>query len=1200
MRHVRIVAATAFAVVIGSSPLWVGAQSGKEAGAKKASSASSAGAGASGGACVAPSIVTSVEECPANAPKFDKGGSLLGKSQAPKSNLATSARKKEAAKEQQKGPSITIDAASLRNQTATQAKADALLEKEITITKRMIKNFPIDSPKRPDIVLRLAETYFELQQTTNAKVRALDEPIFQAQQQKNKEKVKQLQDQQKQLEKKNEEYRKEAIKAYATLVQDHPNFKRMDEVLFALGFSLDEMKQNEKAREVYYRLIKNFPESKFVPNAYLSFAEHYFAQGDMTAATKFYSKVTEFPPERNAVYGYALYKQAWCLYNLDDFKGSLQKFVEVIEYGKGHPEGRDVTNLMKQSRRELVMPYARAGTPGKALEFFSRFAVDEAQAYDMLESLAELYYDTGEWEATVQVYHKLMSEQPSSGKLCYWQSRVTNAALASGDKKKGVTEVQRLVDVFDNFKAADHKEEDKKSCKQASAGTLVDLATAWHREAIGTDTQPGTNDKKTMELAATLYRLLLEKFPDMSTLEFPQIDKRDWPTEYRVGYFYAELLWKMERWAECAPAFDKVVDLDPKGPFTADAALAAVLCYNNLYQQQFSAGEKATAKRDAGKKGKKGAAAEDESASMKAREFTPLEAGMLKAFQRYVCFVPNSEDLATMKYRRARIYYEANRYEEASVIFKDIAYHHKNSDLAEYAANLYLDSLNVLASLRPDDLRPQCYDQMAVNVPEIHELYCATTEAKSEHDGLCGPLEQLRCDIQRKKAEAHQQKKEFRDAAYTYVNLFRKFPNCGKGEEVLYNAALNFEAAKLIGRAIKVRSVLIEKYPESALGKKALYLTGANFQALALYPKAAEYFETFASKFPGEDGKGCTEADIKNQTCPKAAEALQDAVFFRLGIGDDQKATDDAKLYEKNYAKKYPRETSQVIYSMASIYERQNDWPKVAEHYQSYLKKYGRQALPNEEIRANVQIGVALWNQNKKPDAEKFFKAATKLWTSGAPAAIEKLANGDADKAAKWQAEGSQATAQALWYLAEYQFIAFDKIKFPELKGASDMAKVNAWATGPFVKWIEEKGKSLKAAEDAYIKVRELKAPMWDIAAAARVGVMYRTFVDEFRDAPVPDEIKKDPELMDIYLGSLDEKSQPWVVKATGAFDFCMTLATQVRWFNQFSQQCEQELNKLDPRKYPLAAELRGAPGYVQQKVADPVTAQIGRADEEE
>ncbi len=46
---------------------------------------------------------------------------------------------------------------------------------------------------------------------------------------------------------------------------------------------------------------------------------------------------------------------------------------------------------------------------------------------------------------------------------------------------------------------------------------------------------------------------------------------------------------------------------------------------------------------------------------------------MLGAFQRYVCFIPDSEDLPTIKYRRARIYYESNHYEEAALLFKDIA-----------------------------------------------------------------------------------------------------------------------------------------------------------------------------------------------------------------------------------------------------------------------------------------------------------------------------------------------------------------------------------------------------------------------------------------------------------------------------------------------------------------------------------------------
>ena len=397
MRHVRIVALAATAALVGASPLWVRAQDKDAAAQKKASVASSS----SGGQCIAPSVITTVDECPAGSAKLDKGTTLLGKSQAPKSNLATSERKKDKPKDRPMGPSVEMDAATLRNRGDLQVRAEKLLDKEITVLKRLIKNTPKESTKRPDILMRLAESFFEMQQTANAKVRSFDEPIFQAKQAGDKTKVKQLTDQQLAAGKRLEEYRTEAIKAYAQLVQDHPNFKRMDEILFALAFSLEEMKQADKAREVYYRLIKNFPESKFVPNAYLSFAEHYFQQGDMQSASKFYSKVTEFPPERNAVYGYALYKQAWCLYNVEDYKGSLQKFVETIEFGKTHPEARDVANLMKQSRRELVMPYARAGTPAKALEFFSRFAENEAQAYDMLESLAELYYDTGDWGPTV-------------------------------------------------------------------------------------------------------------------------------------------------------------------------------------------------------------------------------------------------------------------------------------------------------------------------------------------------------------------------------------------------------------------------------------------------------------------------------------------------------------------------------------------------------------------------------------------------------------------------------------------------------------------------------------------------------------------------------------------------------------------------------------------------------------------------------
>lgn len=54
----------------------------------------------------------------------------------------------------------------------------------------------------------------------------------------------------------------------------------------------------------------------------------------------------------------------------------------------------------------------------------------------------------------------------------------------------------------------------------------------------------------------TLYQLSIEKFPDMENMQFPDIDRRDWPTLYRIAYYYAELLWNQDKWRECGPAFD--------------------------------------------------------------------------------------------------------------------------------------------------------------------------------------------------------------------------------------------------------------------------------------------------------------------------------------------------------------------------------------------------------------------------------------------------------------------------------------------------------------------------------------------------------------------------------------------------------------------------------------------------------------------
>jgi tetratricopeptide (TPR) repeat protein len=1153
--------------------------------------------------CIPESTERAIVACPAGARKeaAKEGGN------APVSRMKATQPKK-GAKRGPTGPSLQIDLSTRLGREQTRARAENLLEREIAILQRLVKNSADDDPRRPEVLLRLAETQFEMQIAKNAKVRSFDDPIYEAcTRDKDKARCKQAREGQKAAEADLDKIREDSIRTYATLVRDHPNFARMDEVLFSLAFALQELDQFEKARSVYRRLIKDHPRSRFVPNAYLSFAEYYFNDSDMEAAGKFYRKVLEFPPKQNSVYGYALYKIAWVEYNRERYRQSLQAFVDILEFARKNKHANDAANLARQARKELVLPYSHYGSPGKALDFFRRYSKNDAEAHEMLENLAELYYDTGQWSHAITVYHKLMADAPRSNSLCDWQTKVTSAVISSRPKAQQIVELKRLVDVYRTYKKGGKPPAKVEECKVETATTMLWLGTSWHRESVGTDASPGTKDKKTMSQAAVLYRTLLKEFPDMERMEFTNIDKRDWPTKYKLSYFYAELLWKMEEWGQCGPAFDQVVEQNPQGEYTSDAAYAAVLCYNNLYQQQYVPRETETkfvSKKDQKALRNAKAAPKNQFAPKK---LTPLQEGMLEAFNRYLCYVDNAEDLSTIKYRRARIYYEANRFEEAAVLFRDIAFNHKDSELSEYAANLYLDCLNVLGTKMPEP-RVACVQELSAAIDPMSASFCATEQLSDEHPDLCGTLGNLQCQVRRKEAEVYQQTQQFKKAAATYVRIFRRHEECGEMDEMLYNAAINFEAAHLLGRAIQVRTVLIERYPESKLSKKAVYLIGQNFQALAYYEQAAKYYEQFARKFPGEDGKRCSAEDKQNGVCPNAIEGLEQATFFRIGLGDDKAAMEDSDLFARNYKSKLPRQTSQVMFSIGSIYERQKRWFQVITHYRDYLAKYGRVGMPHQLIQANTAIGRAFWELNKKSEAKKYFQAAVKGWAGGAPKRIRALKDTSKDDKVVYIRQALDSAAESQFYLSEYKFAEFEKVAFPQYRGGKSMARVKKWSDSEFKTWVKRKQNVLRAAEADYAKVArmtvaldgvQMKSAPWQIAAASRTGEMYRSFVDEFRDAPVPKEIEKDPGLFDIYVGALDDVSEPLQRQAIDKFEFCLKTATQVRWFNEWSRSCEQELNGLNPRKYPVAAELRGEPNYVKATVGDPGAVDLGAIEQQ-
>src|SRR5581483_612955 len=323
----------------------------------------------------------------------------------------------------------------------------------------------------------------------------------------------------------------------------------------------------------------------------------------------------------------------------------------------------------------------------------------------------------------------------------------------------------------------------------------------------------------------------------------------------------------------------KVAELQPEASakYLKEAAYAAVISWKNCLSVEDSKDDLQKAQSEqrqqaaAAKKGKKGTEDVQAEKVFAPKPIPDRQKQMIAAFDTYIKYVPDSNELPTIKYRKARIYYEYDHIDEAIPLFKDIAEHHKNSDLAIYSANLLLD----------------CY-VIKKNYKEVEaavEEFLQTPELLKDPEFKTN-LVKIKAGTIRKHIEELEKENKVKEAADLYYQLAVEYPDDPRIDEVYYNAAVNYEKAKFIGLAIKMREQLISTKPDSTLAKKAKYLIGRNYQDVAAFEKAAENYETFANKYPGEKD---------------ASTALFTASFFRRGLGENDLAMKDTESFIKLY-----------------------------------------------------------------------------------------------------------------------------------------------------------------------------------------------------------------------------------------------------------------------------------------------------------
>ncbi len=1182
--------------------------------------------------CLTDKAKQELEACP-NGPKL-AGSSPHGK--APEMSFHSKVEElKKGDKKIEIGTADVQMLAGIRDarQTALKQRALALLVTEISQLQSLYNTTELRSKDRPQLLRRLAEDYVELE---NAAFREKTEAEVRRDALK-KTNATEAGKQQTIVLQRNKSMlgaRKASIAYYSLLVDDYsgqpgktfpqnppPSYPLLDEVYYYLAYEYEQGGDTVNARRVYLDLITKTPNSKYISNAYLAFGELFFneAMSDPSkweAAKQAYQKVISKPPPENKVYGYAWYKLAYVFWNEGDLPHALDAFKKTVDYGVQFQQLPNAKKLADSARKDVIPVYALAGSPTAAYNFFRNLSGDPAgsseKTFKMMDDLGQNYLDTGHYPEAIALYRDLIVRDGGSDRVCDYQSHITEATMAmkSGDKVGIVSELNNQFKRYATFKQENRSPDSKQRCANRTAAMATETAMAWHLEAVGSNGQRGTGDPKTMDLAALLYKKVAETWnsDDFSKFEFPRLVKEDWPNIYKIKYNMADLLYFRENWAACGPAFDAVVQENPTGPQAAEAAYAAVLCYQNIYLAQHQKGSDKKGSGNLPGVGKD--IKQDSDDKYKAKEMTEAQKSMVSSFNRYVCYIhPDKSDadgqkqLIEVKYARCRLYFEAQQWEEAAACFKDIAFNHSDNDFAVYASQLYLESTNVLAFHGLPN-RSSCIDDMVTDVPKFIDLFCSGDKAQ-KNDDTCTLLTKVQCDIQRLRAQHIVEEADkggnsavelFKKGGKAYFDLWEKYgatplranqpPQCEKLDEIVENAARAFQAGHLVADAIRARMVLLNpqyRMEKSELSKDAMFKIGGNFQAIAVYDQASDWYERYAKENPHRKS---------------ADKALSDAIVLRLGIGQEDLAVADVKQYQKDYGNSNAVETAQIAFAIGAHYADKEDWDSARRELTRAMGTLDH-APPDIQVQAHATLARALMHLKGTGNGAKGeYDRVRRIWGDGtaAQAKINDAYKSEGDE------QRTRRLGKALDAVGEAMFFAAEDLKkekvdsqpFPVYKGTGSKDDIKKYMSKSVMPWVQKKQAAIEDVDKGYQKITELQPvppPDWVIASASRAGLMWGDFVDDFRRAPYPKEWDKKGfvpgtgdtlswlEVKNTYLESLDSASEPVKTnKAKPALKRCLDDSVKYQFFDEYSRDCEKWLAKNYKVEYHVVDEIRGAP----------------------
>jgi len=1028
---------------------------------------------------------------------------------------------------------------SAEQERITSQKRDEAIQQ----LERIIAKTENKSPQKADLLYQLSELQLEKARDLEHQETEKYEQAYRRYQEQKRRGEKVPEPKEEHLE--SERYRAETIGVYEVILKQYPSYDRRDEVMFALGYQLYDLGHREQGIARYEELIRSYPQSRLVPDAYLQLGNHYFdVANDLTSARENYEKAlaTKLPK----IYSYALYKLAWCDYNEGQPRRALEKLKEVVSFANTH--GNEILDIKNEALADAVNLFVQLGQADQGLAYFESHAPPERRV-KLIARLGQQLYDAGHHHSAIEVYKRVLAASPDDPQAPEIQNAIVKSYEGLRQRDRVRQEVQLLAERYRPgsawWRANQSKPPVLRAAFDASEETLRTLATEYHQEA------QKTRSLATFRLARDVYRDYGKAFgsgPD------PQ-----WISDYafNMRFYYAELLWALQQWDAAATEYEAVLDFKiPDRPsareisdetYRARAGFNAVLAYDKLVRIQrglltapdFKDGQLVMEVPESKETLVRADAKRRDLAGAKQQALTEYEQKLVSACDRFSRMFPGDPRDIDIRYQAAVVYYDRGNALEATRRLGEIIERWPQEKRSQEAADL---SMYVL----------EAQGEWAT-LSKLSRQFLANKTLMEPGSDFAQRVQRVAEGSQYKWIDEvlYRREKKAPEAAQQFEQFARDFPESPNAPRALASAMLIWNEAAQLDRAIEVGQRMLHEYPNSPLTLKVVYGLARDYEQTARFANAAPAYANFVAAYDRiaeqAPAKGAENEEAKEKATLLAeakrwlADAQYNAALWWEALGQ----TDRSSAAYHQYLTRFDDspDAPDLELRIAMMLEKAGRWREAAASYEGFEKRHAkdRQVSAAKHYWAKYRLLLA----NQKLGRPKQDAVAEELLRS-----FGRLGK-EAHEDPRVQ--------------AAYAHLRFAKLE-PLWKSYTGI-RLNRNST--LRKDLDTKRQRLGELEREYVKVLTIGVGEYGIAALARIGQGYLDMAENILSSPDPRGLNQ--EQLELYRGELQNLAAPLEEKAEEALAKALAKAHELAIYNDWTVLAQQQLDKLRPTLEPAA-----------------------------